>query len=196
MYIGLISYKGGTGKSTSALHIAGALAKKGATLLIDGDANRTAIECAQRGPGMPFDVIGREEGEFYRGDPAYVVIDSEARPEPRRLKAIVGGCQRLIVTTGADAFSMAALKPTIADLNALGAKYSILLTMVSPVGHAGQLARQAIEAEGLPVFKTAIRRYSAYQKAALAGKLVCDVSDDYAGEAWGDYIALTRELLK
>src|SRR5262249_60965558 len=123
-------------------------------------------------------------------------LDTARGPEPRQLKAIIGGCDRLIVTTSPDAVSMAALKPAIIDLTALKAEFSILLTMIPPIGYAGQLARQAFEAEGLPVFKAMIRRFAAYQKAGMAGCLVCDAPDIYAQEAWSDYQSLSREILK
>ncbi len=48
---------------------------------------------------------------------------------------------------------------------------------------------------GLPFFKTFIRRYKAFQKAALDGVLVKDVSDAYAAEAWVDYRAIVKEIL-
>lgn len=196
MIVSILSYKGGTGKSTTALHLAGCLAKRGETLLIDGDLNRSALEWAERGPGLPFKVIDKEETAKYAGKFEYVVVDTAARPELRQLKAIAGSCDRLIVTTSPDAVSLAALRPAIVDLKGLGAEFSILITMAAPVGYAGQFARQALEAEKLPVLKTMIRRYTAYQKAAMAGCLVCDVSDDYAAEAWGDYLNLTKEVLR
>lgn len=197
MIISILSYKGGTGKSTSALHLSGCLSGKGETLLIDGDLNRSALEWAERGDnGLPFKVIDKEQAPKYAGKFDYVVVDTAARPEPRQLKAIAGGCDRLIVTTSPDAVSMAALRPAVHDLLALKAEFRILLTMVSPTGHAGQLAQQAFESEGLPVFKTMIRRYAAYQKAGMSGCLVCDVSDDYAQDAWSDYQSLAREVLK
>lgn len=197
MIVSILSYKGGTGKSTSALHISGCLAKKGETLLIDGDLNRSALEWSERGNNeLPFKVIDREEAHRYATGYEYVVVDTAARPEPRQLKAIVNSCDRLIVTTSPDAVSIAALKPAIADLLTLKAKFSILLTMVSPTGYAGHMARQAFESQGWPVFKTVIRRFAAYQKAGMNGRLVCDVSDDYAQDAWSDYQSLTREILK
>lgn len=197
MIVSILSYKGGTGKSTTALHLSGCLAKKGGTLLIDGDLNRSALEWSERGNnGLPFTVIDKEQAQKYAVGFEYVIVDTAARPEPRQLKAIIGGCDHLIVTTSPDAVSMAALKPAIVDLLALKAEFRILLTMISPTGYAGQFARQAFEAEGLPVFKTMIRRFAAYQKAGMIGRLVCDVSDDYAQEAWSDYQNLTREILK
>lgn len=195
MIISLISYKGGSAKTTSAVHIAGCLNERAPALLIDGDLNRSALEWAERG-NLPFQVIDKEQTAKFAGQFEHVVIDTAARPDRKALKAIAGGCDRLILTTGADALSMAALKPAIADLQEIGADYRILLTIVPPVGFAGDLARETITGANLPVFKTQIRRFVAYQKAALDGCLVCDVRDDHAADAWNDYWELTRELMK
>ena len=195
MIITLLSYKGGTGKTTSAVHIAGCLNTKAPTLLIDGDLNRSAIEWAQRG-SLPFEVVDKEQAAMYAGKFRHIVIDTAARPDRKALKAIAGGCDRLIITTGADALSMAALKPAIADLQDLGADYRILLSLIPPVGFAGELARETITDAGLPICKTSIRRYAAFQRAALDGCLVCDVKDDHAADGWQDYQELTKEILK
>src|SRR5215510_5624868 len=106
MIVTLLSYKGGTGKTTSALHLSGCLAMKGKTLLIDGDLNRSALEWVERGNNqLPFQVIDKEQAPMHAGKFDHVVIDTAARPEPRQLKAICGGCDRLIVTTSPDAVS-------------------------------------------------------------------------------------------
>ncbi|WP_339389353.1 ParA family protein [Picosynechococcus sp. OG1] len=47
--ITVTGYKGGVGKSTSAIHIAAYLARNQKTILIDGDPNRTALNWSQRG---------------------------------------------------------------------------------------------------------------------------------------------------
>lgn len=193
MIFTLVSYKGGTAKTTSAVHIAGCLAAKATTLLIDGDLNRSALEWSERGH-LPFQVVDKEQAAMYAGKFEHVVIDTAARPDRKALKAIAGGCDRLIITTGPDALSMAALKPAIADLQDLGADYRILLAIVPPVGFAGELARSTIAGADLPICRTAIRRFVAFQKAALDGVLVCDASDPHAADGWRDYQELTREL--
>jgi chromosome partitioning protein len=47
--ITITGYKGGVGKSTTAVHIAEFLSKHGNVILVDGDPNRTAIDWHKRG---------------------------------------------------------------------------------------------------------------------------------------------------
>jgi chromosome partitioning protein len=42
-------FKGGVGKSTTAIHLAAYFSALGQTLLVDGDPNHTAVAWAQRG---------------------------------------------------------------------------------------------------------------------------------------------------
>jgi chromosome partitioning protein len=74
-------------------------------------------------------------------------------------------------------------------------QFKVLLTIVPPrPATDGIFVRQTLEKAGLPVFKTDIRRYKAFQKAALSGVLVKDVADDYAAAAWSDYAAVVGEI--
>ena len=52
-----------------------------------------------------------------------------------------------------------------------------------------------LQEAGLPFFKTVIRRYKAFQKAALDGVLVNTVADPHAADAWADYVQVAREVL-
>lgn len=196
MIFAFVSRKGGVGKSTSALHLAGCLAEKADTLLIDGDTNRSVIAWDKRGPGLPFKVIDEKQTAKYAGQFTHIVIDTEANPRTSTLQAIAEGCDRLILVSSPDAPAMATIMPAVEDLRAIGADFRVLLTMVPPTGYAGEEARETIKAAKLPICKTAIRRYTAFNRAALAGVLVRDVSDDHAADCWQDYLDLTRELMR
>ena len=78
----------------------------------------------------------------------------------------------------------------------VGAKqFKVLLTIVPPKPATDGVV-ETLEKADLPVFATDIRRYKAYQKAALAGVLVKDVADDYATAAWSDYAAVVGEIFQ
>ena len=112
-------------------------------------------------------------------------------------KSLARGCDQLIIPLTPDALSLDTLFSFTDSLKQLGAtQFKVLLTIVPPKPATdGVFVRQTLEKAGLPVFKTDIRRYKAYQKAALSGVLVKDVADDYAAAAWSDYAAVVKEIM-
>lgn len=198
MIVTLASFKGGVGKTTSAVHLACYFAEKGSTLLIDGDSNHSAINWAKRGE-LPFKTVDLMAAPRQMKNFEHVVIDTAARPSEDDLEALIDGCDLLILPTSPDALSMDALLQTVSALKRLSEssvnRYRILLTMVpSAPRKSGQQAKQALLENGLPVFQQTIRRFAAYEKASLAGVPVYKVSDRNSGIAWREYQAVGGEL--
>jgi chromosome partitioning protein len=198
MIVTVASFKGGVGKTTSAVHLAAFLQRSNPTLLIDGDPNRSASGWARRGQ-LPFEVVDERQmakaaQRYAKGD---IVIDTEARPEEEDLKTLAGGCDILIVPTTPDALSLDALRQTVKALQTLGnERFRVLITMVPPrPSRDGDDARAMLVDAGLPLFTGSIRRLVAFQKAALAGIIVGEVSDPRAKEAWLDYQRVGEEVL-
>lgn len=196
----VVSYKGGVGKTTTAIHLAYYLSRKGKTVIIDGDLNQSALDWARTGK-LPFAVISARRvppnlSEKYH----FVVVDTQARPQPEEIEALIQYTY-LIVPTTCDALS---LRPTLTMLRDFdthrdtwyGMHYRILLTMVPPPpSEQGAAARATLEDLHTPLFKSSIRRFTAFQKAALYGLTVDQIKDDkYSKIAWNCYTQAWSEL--
>jgi chromosome partitioning protein len=188
------SFKGGVGKSTTAVHLAAYLNARGPTLLIDGDPNRSVTGWARRG-ALPFQVIDERQAARYARDFEHIVIDTQARPSREDLEALAGGCDLLVIPSTPDALALDALMLTAATLRELGAaRFKVLLTIVPPKpSRDADEARGMISEAGLPIFSGEIRRAAAFQKAALQGVVVADVKDPRAAAAWSDYARIAAE---
>src|ERR1019366_9952140 len=170
MVITVASHKGGVGKSTTAVHLGAYLVKRAPTVLVDSDPNRSACGWALNG-NLPFEVIPLHQAARRTREFEHVVIDTNAGLRPDELKEVVEGCDLLVIPTTPDALSYQSLNLTIGQLeNIKGGRYKVLLTIIPPrPSRDGDEMRQELESRVIPVFKSGIRRFVAYQKAALAG---------------------------
>ncbi|RTI03811.1 chromosome partitioning protein ParA [Thermus scotoductus] len=196
MILAITGFKGGVGKTTTAVHLASFLSAWAPTLLVDGDPNRSATGWHARG-GLPVKVVDERVASRYAREYTHVVIDTQARPSKEDLKALAEGVDLLILPTTPDALALEALLATLEALRGSGARYRVLLTMVPPrPSRDGDEARSLLESHEVPLFRGQIRRAAAFPKAALLGVPVYQVPDPRARLAWEDYREVGQEIME
>jgi chromosome partitioning protein len=183
MILTVASYKGGAGKTTTAVHLAAYLNTLAPTLLLQ------SVSCA-------FKVAPVDHAAKLAKDFQHIVIDTGQRPEGADLKEAVDACDLLIIPATPSPLDTDGLIQTIRALKQIGAdRFRVLLTKVPPPPERDAvLLRELLEGEGVSVFKSEVPRLKAFEKAAGAGEIVNQTNDRNAGRAWESYAAAGREL--
>lgn len=191
--ITVTGYKGGVGKSTTAVHLGTFFAERFRTLLVDADPNRTAVSWSKRG-SLPFQVADERQAFKLINEAELVIIDTPARPDSDDLKELAKGCDLLILPTKPDIVSLEPMLEMVKDLGE--ANYRTLLTVVPPYpSKEGETLQKELSEGGIPVFKTMVRRTVGFERAAMAGVSVRDIDNRFKS-AWDDYVSLGNEILE
>lgn len=198
LIIAVTNLKGGVAKTTTAVHFAEYLRRYGESVLVDGDPNRSAIAWAGRsGSNSDFHVISEIQLARLGGKSSYV-IDTQARPSAEDLRELIATATLIVLPTPPSGDDLRVTAQTAELLNSVGSKnHRVLLTKV-PVqaGSSRALdAKKFLESEGVPVFKTWIRQYMAYQDAFMEGTPVSQFKNPKSADAWADYQAVMEEIL-
>jgi chromosome partitioning protein len=197
--ISLTSFKGGVGKSTLAVNLAGALALNAPTTLVDEDPLRSCYQWAGRNGRLPMPVLLPEEARSSDlGTSRYLLVDTEGRPRLEDLSELISSSGWILIPCGTSGLEIDGTLPLINGLRSAGAeleKVRVVITKAPPVGTVGQQARDALREAGIPVANSVVRSYVAHQRAAELGVLVKNVPDPRASQAWADVLELAMEVV-
>jgi chromosome partitioning protein len=207
MRINVMGDKGGVGKSVTAVHLAALLGKRfgeGTTAVVDADPNGSVLKWRERGRRdeggkgpWPFEVMGPEDGgRWTRYE--NVVFDSQGRPSEGDLRAAVQESDLVIVPTTTEGLAINTLMPFVEAVEEMGGRerYKVLITMAPWWNRSASQLGEQLEREGIPTFRTCVRRRQAFDTAAITGRLVYELPDRRAREGWRDYESVGEETIE
>lgn len=167
----MTNLKGGTGKTTTAVYLATALAKTGRTLLIDADPQGSSQSWASIAETFPFPVISLAVPTIHRDLPEiavgydHVVIDTPPGHEAIVRSALMA-VDKAVVPIPPALLDVDRLQPTLdlilelAPLNDLDVH--VILTKVRSRTRTAAQTRSLLEGLGFPVLDTEIPLREAY----------------------------------
>lgn len=174
MRIAVANLKGGTGKTTTAVHLALGLARGGRTLLVDADPQGSALGWSEDAGDFPLTVVpwpcrdlSRRVGQV-AGDYEHLVLDTPPQHEHLVRQAMLV-CDHVVVPLAPSALEVARLGPTftLAAEVEMEREFSTRVLLVrSRVGTRSRREARALLADrGVPTFAAEVRLREAYAAA-------------------------------
>ncbi len=202
LLISILNQKGGVGKTTIAVNLSYALAKRGIeTILIDGDPNRSTLVGARSivySESIPLRVMSETASVGQTGNCRHFFIDTKARPEPLDLKEIVERSTIILIPSSGKQDELRVTSSTVKLLDSIGSKkHRVVLNRVHPNNRKETLISFKVDlrAQGIPVFESVIREYTIYDEAFGRGLSVAQLKGKTAEKAWEDIQQLLEEIL-
>jgi chromosome partitioning protein len=177
--LALANLKGGTGKTTAAVHLALGLSERGRTLLVDADPQGSALAWSEQASDFPVTVIHWPTRDLARrvgqvdGDYAHIVIDTPPGLDGLVRQALFCA-DVLLVPLAPSLLEIARLGPTFeaaAEVEALHpVSVRVVLVRVRAGTRSARDARIALEASppeglGVPTLKAEVHLRESYATA-------------------------------
>jgi chromosome partitioning protein len=171
--------KGGSGKTTLSINLAGYLASRGERVaMLDLDRQKSATHwLAMRDPSLP-EIELLREGQ--KGDSDWLLIDSPAGLHGKSLERALKLAHKVVVPIAPSLFDIRASQDFLAALHAEKAVrkghafIGVIGMRVDPRTRAGVTLEQFMDQQGLPVLAH-LRNTQHYVNAAFEGKSLFDL---------------------
>jgi chromosome partitioning protein len=208
LIIGVVGKKGGSGKTTVAVNLAGTLAELfPEVLVIDADPQGTALtwRAAAGDIGFPVQVIGLPQAVIHQEASKFaqkydtIVIDSPSGYQDEQIQRSVMLASSLVVIpvqpSAVDIWSARDTAALVAQAKLYNPdlKAHLLVSRAQPRTRLSQEAREALEGLSLPVFQSTISQRIGLAEAPLYGKLILHYTNNPAA---AEFRSLVREILE
>lgn len=209
--ITVCNQKGGSGKTTLSMQLAGSLAKKkNKVLVVDADPQATATRWAASADDehpFPASVVGlsaasekvHREVKKFINDYDFIIIDcppAADSPVPQSALLIADLALVPIIPSPLDLWASVGIRQIIENVGGINETLQARL-VVNQCQPRTNLAKETLEILpefGIPVCKNYLRQRTAYRQSAVFGQIVQDFGSK-AQEAAQEMEALTKEIL-
>ena len=200
--VAIASQKGGSGKTTLAVHIATKAAQAGyESAVVDTDPQATAAAWSDwRGDFLPVVVtspparLGRTIASAQKNGVDFVVIDTPPHADAAAREAIKAA-DIVLIPTKPRAFDLAALEP-VAELVSFAKKPAFVVLNAVPAGATvlSEEAKNAAKDIGLDMCPVELGDRAAFHRSSAKGETASESEPD--GEAAGEIEAMWKWLSK
>jgi chromosome partitioning protein len=206
MILAVLNQKGGTGKTTVAIHVGMAWVRQGArVLLIDADPQGTALdwsEARQMGPALP--VLGLPKPTLHREIPAlaanydHVIIDGPPQTEAVVRSAMMAADLAVIPVqpSGVDVWGARPVVAMLGDALAAHPQLKAVFAVNRKVSKTflSRAVLEALDVYRMPILSAALTQRVVFAESVGSGRTVFDI--DPASVASAEVTALANEILE